>query len=101
MKHIQLDPISFEIVDIWDDNGDVYVTVQVGPDMYVDVKYSECTIDDLTYKADKIYSYPMYNADGGYVYSANSEGKTTAEISDDDAWEVVYFVDDEIADFLG
>lgn len=101
MKHILLDPIRFEIVDVWDDNGDVYVTVQVGPDMYVDVKYPNYDIDDLSYKADKVYSYPMYNTDGGYVYSANSEGRTVADISDDDAWQVVYFVDDEISNFLG
>lgn len=101
MKFMQLDPARFRIVEAWDDNGDFYVTVEVGADLYVDVKYPNCDGYDLIDIADKMYSYPMYNADGGYVYSADSEGMTTADISEDDAWRVVHFVDDEIADFLG
>ena len=99
MTYLTLNPLSFQIDAIWDDNGETYITVEVAPNLYVDVKYPDYTPEQviaMVQADDSPYSYPMNTADGGYVYDANSRGESVAEISEDDAWRVVQFVDDEI-----
>lgn len=97
MTTITLDPDNFQIASIWDDNGETYIEVEVFPDLYVTVKYPNCTPEQVIARIQagkSPYSYPMNNEDGGYVYDANSLGSSVAAISEDDAWGVVQFVDD-------
>ena len=99
MTYITLNPRNFQIDCIWDDGGETYVAVEVAPNLYVDVKYPKYTPEQVVAMVqadDSPYSYPMNTADGGYVYDADSMGESVAEISEDDAWRVVQFVDDAL-----
>ena len=98
MIDLVLNRNNFRIVDIWED-GWVYVQVEVAPDLYVDVVYpdnsTELSVLESYQSGDVPYSFPLDLADGGWVYDYNSNGYRVANISEDDSWEVVQFVDDE------
>lgn len=99
MIYITLNPTNFQIDSIWEDNGETYISVEVAPNLYVDVKYPNYMPEQvitMIQADDSPYSYLMNNTDGGYVYDMNSHGDSVAEISEDDAWRVVQFVDDEL-----
>ena len=109
MVIVPYDKENYRIAEVWDDEGDAYIKVEVGDGYYVDVEYPNNSIEQVVSRlqqGESPYSFPLYTIDGDYVYTDYEEGYSTGDIaiSEDDAWEVVEFVTEELhrhgADYL-
>lgn len=99
-----IDVSSMNIVDCWEDIGDVYFTVDIGDDYLVDVKYPRLLDKYRSLSPDipffENFSYAI-NCDetGSEIYNRDMFG-SFRELTPSEIEEIIEFVDDNAQRYL-
>ena len=99
-----IETFDLEIVDYWDDNDDVYFTVDIGDDYLVDVKYPRLLEKYSDVLSNVIfgdnYSYIMDCAEtGSEIYNREMFGSFRS-LKQSEIDEIIDFVDDNAQKYL-
>lgn len=99
-----IDVSSMDIVDCWDDNGDVYFTVDIGDDYLVDVKYPRLLEKYHSLSPDipffENFSY-VINCDetGSEIYNRDMFGSFRG-LTQSETDEIIKFVDEYAGEYV-